>query len=70
VHNELTKAGATDAEINKITFENACRFFDFDPFVYLDRPAATVGALRSRATDVDVSETSRAVYRERYFQNA
>lgn len=70
VHNELTIAGATDAEINKITFENACRFFDFDPFTYFDRPAATVGALRNRALDVDVSETSRAVYRERYFQNA
>ena len=29
---ELQDAGCTDEEIHKITWENACRFFDWDPF--------------------------------------
>ncbi|GAA3211325.1 amidohydrolase family protein [Actinocorallia longicatena] len=56
---ELESAGATDAEINKITWENAVRFFDWDPFTHIPRERANVGALRSLAADVDVSERSR-----------
>jgi hypothetical protein len=40
--------------INKITWENACRFFSWDPFARTPREQATVGALRAKATDVDV----------------
>ncbi|MCK9927497.1 amidohydrolase, partial [Frankia sp. Mgl5] len=32
VLNELNNAGATDEEIDKITWQNACRFFNWDPF--------------------------------------
>ena len=39
----------TDEEIHKITWENACRFFDWDPFAHTAREDATVGALRARA---------------------
>ena len=45
---ELTDAGCTPEEIDKITFENACRFFDWDPFQHTKREDATVGALRAR----------------------
>ncbi|KWX67096.1 amidohydrolase family protein [Mycobacterium sp. NAZ190054] len=63
---ELKEAECTDEEIHKITWQNSCRFFRFD--LTKHRPFAewTVGALRASATDVDVSETSKAQYRERY----
>jgi predicted TIM-barrel fold metal-dependent hydrolase len=67
---ELEAAAATDPEIDKITWQNASRFFDFDPFEHRSRDQATVGALRATAADVDVSETSKAVYRERFFADA
>jgi predicted TIM-barrel fold metal-dependent hydrolase len=64
---ELDEAGASDEHIDKITWQNACRFFHFDPFQHRPRTQATVGALRATATDVDTDETSRTIYRERYF---
>ena len=58
-------SGVTDkAEIDKITFENACRFFDWDPFAHTNREDATVGALRARATDVDTTRMSRAEWKQ------
>lgn len=60
----------SDADIHAITWENACRFFRFDPFGHLAREDATVGALRARATDVDTSVTSKAEYRRRFDQVA
>jgi predicted TIM-barrel fold metal-dependent hydrolase len=63
---ELQAAGCADDEISKITWENACRFFGFDPFAAIGRDQATVVALRAHATDVDVSETSKAEYRRRF----
>ena len=63
---ELDAARCTDEEIDKITFANAARFFDWDPFAHTLREQATVGALRARATDVDISETSKEEYRRRY----
>ena len=42
-----------DEDINKITWENACRFFNFDPFTHIPKDQATVGALRAQAGDVD-----------------
>ena len=44
---ELSGTDLTDAEINKITFENAMRTYSYDPFAHIDRADATVGALRS-----------------------
>ena len=67
---ELEQVGASDAEIDKITWQNACRFFSFDPFQHRSREEASVAGLRVTAADVDVSETSRATYKERYFANA
>ena len=54
--------GATDDEINKITWRNACRFFGWDPFAHRTKELSTVGALRATATDVDVSTRSRKEY--------
>lgn len=66
---ELQRASCSDDEIHKITWQNACRFFRFDPFTAVPRDQATVGALRARAADVDVGETSRAEYRRRYTES-
>jgi hypothetical protein len=63
---ELHAAQVPDDEINKITFENSCRYFDFDPFKYTPREQATVGALRALAADVDISTVTKGEYRARY----
>jgi hypothetical protein len=64
--NELVTAGVTDeGEIHKITWENACRFYDWDPFKHTPREEATVGALRAKAKDVDVTRMSREEWRKR-----
>jgi predicted TIM-barrel fold metal-dependent hydrolase len=67
ISEEFRGAGVTDEEIHKITWANASRFFGFDPFEHRTQEQSTVGALRATATDVDVSETSRHTYKERYF---
>jgi predicted TIM-barrel fold metal-dependent hydrolase len=61
---EFQDAGCTDEEIHKITWENACRFFDWDPFRHTPKDQATVGALRARAQDVDVTRMSRAEWKK------
>jgi hypothetical protein len=70
VHGELAAAGATDDEVHKITWGNACRFFGWDPFAQVPRERATVGALRATAGDVDTSIRSRrdwaALYAQRH----
>jgi hypothetical protein len=67
LHAEIeAMGGMSDATINKITWENACRFYRWDPFKHTPRERATVGALRALAGDVDVSTTTKAQYRERY----
>jgi hypothetical protein len=59
---ELQDAGCSDEEIHKITWENACRFFGWDPFKHTAREDANVGALRARAKaeHVDVTRMPRA----------
>jgi len=47
--------GLSDDEIADITHRNAMRLFSYDPFAVLDPADCTVGALRARAGDVDVS---------------
>jgi predicted TIM-barrel fold metal-dependent hydrolase len=48
-------AGVPDDEIHKISWENACRWYSFDPFVTRTREQSTVGALRAEAAGHDVS---------------
>ncbi len=60
---EFQQAGCTPDEINQITWQNACRFFDWDPFKHTTKDKATVGTLRSLATDVDVSRKPREEWR-------
>jgi predicted TIM-barrel fold metal-dependent hydrolase len=68
LHGEITGAELTDEQIDKITWQNACRFFRYDVHekAGISRAGGTVGALRALATDVDVSTTSRYEYRRRY----
>jgi predicted TIM-barrel fold metal-dependent hydrolase len=63
--NELQGASCTDEEIHKITWQNACRFFDWDPFSHTPKDEATVAALRARAADVDTTRMSREEWRKR-----
>ena len=46
-----------EAQINKITHENAMRFFRFDPFKHHKRQDLTVGALRAQAARDGVDTT-------------
>jgi hypothetical protein len=63
---ELDNAGASDADIHQITWENSCRHFGYDPFKHIARENATVGALRALSPDVDTSVRSRAEWRQSY----
>jgi len=54
-----------DDEINKITHRNAMRHYHFDPFLQRSPDECTVGALRARAGDVDVTTVSSARSRSR-----
>jgi predicted TIM-barrel fold metal-dependent hydrolase len=47
--------GVPDEELNKITYQNAMRWYSFDPFAHRARELSTVGALRAEAGDHDVS---------------
>jgi predicted TIM-barrel fold metal-dependent hydrolase len=47
--------GASAAEIDKITHENAMRWYSFDPFALRKREQSTVRALRAEAAGHDVS---------------
>jgi predicted TIM-barrel fold metal-dependent hydrolase len=51
----LSLNNVPDAEINKMTYENAMRWYSFDPFTHITREQATVGALRKAAEGHDVS---------------
>ena len=57
---EFTKFNVPDDHINKMTYENAMRWFNFDSFTHMNKSEATVGALRSLAADHDVSVMSRS----------
>ncbi len=47
--------GVPDADVRAITYENACRWYGFDPFAHRSMADSTVGALRVEAGDHDVS---------------
>jgi predicted TIM-barrel fold metal-dependent hydrolase len=57
---EFAGSDLTDAEINKITHENAMRFFQYDPFSIRPRERCTVGALRGEAVGWDVEPRATA----------
>ena len=63
---ELNAAGADDSDINKITWQNACNFFTWDPFARTPRERANVGALRAKGADVDVSIRPRKEWARLY----
>jgi predicted TIM-barrel fold metal-dependent hydrolase len=63
--NEFQLAGCGDDEIHRITWQNACRFFDWDPFKHTSRDQATVSALRALAKDVDVTRMPKEEWRRR-----
>jgi predicted TIM-barrel fold metal-dependent hydrolase len=52
-------AGVPDTEVRKITYENACRHFRFDPFGRRPKERCTVAALRAEAKHVDLAPKSR-----------
>ena len=45
----------SDADVNKITHENAMRWYHFDPFAHRSREQCTVSALRAEVAGHDVS---------------
>jgi hypothetical protein len=47
--------GLSDEYINKVTHGNALRDFSFDPFKFVPREEATVGALRYASRHIDTS---------------
>ena len=51
----LSHNNASDSDINKMTHENALRWYSFEPFGHISREQATVGALRQAAEGHDVS---------------
>ncbi|MER5183367.1 amidohydrolase family protein [Streptomyces sp. NPDC002896] len=51
----LERYEVPDEDTNKMTHENAMRWYSFDPFRHVPREQATVGALRRAAAGHDVS---------------
>jgi predicted TIM-barrel fold metal-dependent hydrolase len=51
---EIVAAGVPDDEINKMTYENAMRWYSFDPFKTRTKEESTVGALRESVAGHDV----------------
>jgi len=50
--------GLPDEDVHKMTWENASRLFQFDPFGSRPKEKSTVGALRAESPDVDLSPHS------------
>jgi predicted TIM-barrel fold metal-dependent hydrolase len=48
-------AGVPDDEIDKMSYENACRWYSFDPFAHRPRERCTVSALRAEVAGHDVA---------------
>jgi predicted TIM-barrel fold metal-dependent hydrolase len=59
-------ANLSDEDINKISWENVCRFCHYDPFTVVPQEKATVGALRELAPDVEVATVPREIWKARY----
>lgn len=61
----MSQAGATDEEVHKITWQNASRFFNWDPFLTVPKDQGTVGALRALAKDIDTTCRPKEEWRRR-----
>jgi predicted TIM-barrel fold metal-dependent hydrolase len=48
-------ADVPDDELDKITYQNAMRWYSYDPFAHIPKASATVGALRATAAGHDVA---------------
>jgi predicted TIM-barrel fold metal-dependent hydrolase len=57
---ELAQVAATvpDSDLDKITYQNACRWFSFDPFALRTKEQSTVAALRAEAVGHSVEVRS------------
>jgi predicted TIM-barrel fold metal-dependent hydrolase len=55
-----TVKGLTPAQIDKITHQNAMRFFNFDPFKHHTRAELSVGGLRAQAAASKVDVTPKS----------
>ncbi|WP_262402955.1 hypothetical protein, partial [Actinomadura sp. CNU-125] len=60
LHEVLEANAVPDDEIDKMTHENAMRWYSFDPFAHVPKAEATVGALRAASADHDVSIRPRS----------
>jgi predicted TIM-barrel fold metal-dependent hydrolase len=60
LHRVLTEHDVPDSDINKMTHENAMRWYNFDPFKHVPKEQATVAALRKAAEGHDVSIQPRS----------
>lgn len=60
----LTANNVSDSDINKMTHENAMRWYSFDPFAHVPREQATVGALRAAAQGHDVEIRALSHHKE------
>jgi predicted TIM-barrel fold metal-dependent hydrolase len=61
----LAENNVPDDDINKMTHENAMRWYSFDPFGHISREQATVGALRKAAEGHDVSIRALSHHKDR-----
>jgi predicted TIM-barrel fold metal-dependent hydrolase len=52
-------ADIPDADADKISYQNAMRWYSFDPFAFRPKERCTVGALRAEVSGHDVSVRSR-----------
>jgi predicted TIM-barrel fold metal-dependent hydrolase len=55
---EIVTAGVSDEDINKMTYENAMRWYSYDPFATRPRETCTVGALKAEVAGHDIAEKS------------
>ena len=62
LNKDFEKHNVPDADINKITYENAMRWYQFDPFTHVPKEQATVGALRASVADHDISVQARSTH--------
>ena len=51
-------------ELDKITYQNAMRWYSFDPYTHITPEQATVGALRKAAEGHDVSIRSSSHHKD------
>jgi hypothetical protein len=58
LHAMAARYDVSDADLNKITHENAMRWYRFEPYAHRAREACTVGALRAEVAGHDTSVRS------------